>query len=714
MGGITSLDVLKKYFEYRDFPTQSQFWELIDSMSVSTTGKQSEIKNYNQVLANYAITFLSTDSGSGEVILISSPQIVTGVEGQQLTLVGTSNSDFITLRNGSGLSLSTNSIQIKLNVVVTFVFSRELNLWIEKSRNSVATSGGNLDFDLLSEVSSSQPSNYIVIFDGTEIKKITKENFLSGLSTTQLAIENEGVEISSTVNRINFVGADIESSLAGNKINVYVPPPNFCSHFNTTDGVTDALIDDIPAFTRRIAAPLNEGNPFKIGDWVAGNSYKSTNENFLTYETNEDFSLVNETTEITVTVYDADNLSVLSSHWMMITGNISVTNNNILINISDYSSDQFKFKAKFRCVVDIASIIPNGGRFSIKIEHNNGVEGVFVKEQSDIFYDNQPFLAVIDNLNINENNIILKQISGVYYYDLNTSFNVNLATINYHNSNSYQMSSSIEINGEDYGLNLLSLDSTHLSNWTNIYNDINSFYTNNNWLIIQPNIFRQINAKIKARINDWSIGSWIYSSEKNILIDTYTDNSTSIFEDFRNESRRLQSDYATPWDSSHDLNSNDGLQLKNSQLIYPSEDYTSYNPFSTSQPNYLNLTGVRYFRSRFYHTNISHSNGRFQLLNHNINENNIINHNILIEISLDKTNWYIVNDLYVGGSLSNGSGCRINADVYNLNLNNQIEFTLGTGGFTDASSEWGIWYRISFDENYFAKYIGSFEIVNWI
>jgi hypothetical protein len=94
----------------------------------------------------------------------------------------------------------------------------------------------------------------------------------------------------------------------------------------------------------------------------------------------------------------------------------------------------------------------------------------------------------------------------------------------------------------------------------------------------------------------------------------------------------------------------------------------------------------------------------------------IIDKDIDIQISLDKINWYTLTEEYVGGSLINGAGCRIEPDTYKLDINNQLRFTLGTGKFTNLASAWGIYFKIIYKDNVNGKslFIDSFEIIDWV
>ena len=726
---IKSLEELRTYFERGDRPTQEQFGFLIDSLSVGTTGEQCDIEPYHQIISDVAVKKVKPKENSGNIYLTSNPPITHGVDGQQLILYGYDDTDTITLTPTNGLELIAN-ITLKRYTTLFLVYIYAQRCWIEVARRGLG--GGESSFDLsqLPEAFVATPTDYLVIHDGTEQRKISKANFVQDLgSQFKLTIEDENNVVSDDVKTINFIGVDVESLIDTNdinRVNIFIPPPNYSSHFNTNDGTTDARINDISTTSRNIALPTAEGTPYRIGDWDGNLPKPTINNTSFTHSTNDVFTITNNTNNtLTVNIYDADNVNMLSSHSVVLNGNLDVTQNNIRIQILDFIQEANRYKARAIFTVNIDSILAPGGRFYIEYKNDTIIDGVYYYRQGPLFYDPDINSPLINSISINETsaNIFTKQISGVWYYTLNSQFTVDVTGINYLNDRSYP-NIQLNIDGSNYGLTQLNLQGPDLTGWTKQFDDINDSYNKTDWAITQTNFFQQTTtAKVQTRYIDWSAGPWIDSSPlKNILIDTYTDNSLSVFTDFRNESRRYQSDLTTLWDSSQDLSlidSNTGLQLKNSQLIYPQEDFSIYDPNSSQQPNYSTLLGFRNYISYFFHTGTSHSNGRFQLLNHNLTETILTNQDVIIEISLDGTEWYLLNELYLGGSLSNGSGCRINKDSYNLDLNNQIEFTLGTGKFTDATTGptgWGIWYKITYKDTSVGKniFLGSFEIVNWI
>lgn len=100
-------------------------------------------------------------------------------------------------------------------------------------------------------------------------------------------VEDEGSTVG-TYKTFNFVGSQVlaEDSGSPGKVNVYVPPPTFASHFNTNDGTTNGECNcNITSFndTPRISKPTTEGSPFRTGGganalWAATNDKPAYND----------------------------------------------------------------------------------------------------------------------------------------------------------------------------------------------------------------------------------------------------------------------------------------------------------------------------------------------------------------------------------------------------------------------------------------------------
>ena len=128
----------------------------------------------------------------------------------------------------------------------------------------------------------------------------------------EITIQDEGVDVNTTTDTINFVGADVQAENAGTKkVNVYIPPQTFSSHFNTSDGNTDASISDITTTLRNVSEPIS-GN-FDIGDWVSGSQNPCTRTATFVYSTPSSFSLLDATTSFYAILYGANDTTFITS-----------------------------------------------------------------------------------------------------------------------------------------------------------------------------------------------------------------------------------------------------------------------------------------------------------------------------------------------------------------------------------------------------------------
>lgn len=77
-------------------------------------------------------------AGSGGAVDISAnPQISAGTtNGDKLTIIGTHNTNTVTLDNSNGLSMNGSCI-LSAGSSITFIWSAINSLWIEESRNDV-------------------------------------------------------------------------------------------------------------------------------------------------------------------------------------------------------------------------------------------------------------------------------------------------------------------------------------------------------------------------------------------------------------------------------------------------------------------------------------------------------------------------------------------------------------------------------------------------
>lgn len=538
-------------------------------------------------------------------------------------------------------------------------------------------------------------------------------------SSGSLTVLNQGVLVESGVTTLNFVGTGIEAvAISGTTVNIYVPPLSLASHFNTADGTTNATVGNWATTSRYVSAPASEGNPFKIGSWTAGTLHPSITSLTLAYATAGLFSILNTNTNFTVSVVDANDSTVLATNSVVIGGNLNVTAQNITIQVSGFAPDSNKFKAQINVSIAIGSILLNGGRFSVHMTHADSTDGTFSFQQNDFFRDRNSVAATIGGVAISPNVPVVKFLSGVQWFNVGSTFNVGVSAISELNDETYPLTQ-VVVAGPAYGLPQLNLQGSNLTGWMDVYNNANASYSNANWAINQLNYWLlSQTATISATPEDWAAGATV-TSNASVAIDTFVADQTALFEDFRNEALRLQTNLMSSWDSTQNLATYDGgnaLQCMDSRLVYPQIDFAPYSPNSGSQPDYSSLSGNKVYR-RTFNASVGNnfSNGTFVFGDHNVTEANLTANDVYIEVSLDGANWYVCNDAYLGGALSNGQGCRINSDTVNLPTNG-LQFTLGYG-FTNAATGngWGVWVRLTYagDAAGKAAYIGSLRVGDW-
>jgi hypothetical protein len=536
-----------------------------------------------------------------------------------------------------------------------------------------------------------------------------------------ITVQDEGIDICTNVTTINFKGATVQAKdCVDGVVNVYVPPPAYVAHFNTDDGDVggSAVVGNKSTTSRYVAGPTSEGTPYNIGDWSDGTIHNTVRSSLAahTYTTTNACSFKNDsTTTIEVNVYDADGVAKLATKTTTaITGAYDNTSDNIRVQVTSWATNEDQYQGIVTVTFNIDTILGNiSGRYGVEIIHHNSTDGNFTYTQTSLFYDNESNTQTIGNVTIAENTPVIMRKSGVYYYDTGSTFTVNIDDLDWLNSESYP-TTLVVMTGTEYGLPGINVGSGSLTSWTSKYNIMNVTYNNTAWAVNQSNYFtRTTTGNVTGRVQDWSAGASDSSPNAAVIIDTYNDNSTRVYEDFRGEDERLKADLATSWDSTQDITSYDsgtGLQQgEGTKLFYPkSLDYGTYEPNSVFQPDYTGETGDKFYYRGMWHTSTEHSNGNFSISG--VTEQNITDDDIIIEISLDGSAWYNCNESYTFGALVNGDGCRVNPGTQMPNLN----FTLGEGGSTGSGTGpgWGIWLRLTMPDTSTVE-MGIIQITNW-
>ena len=478
-------------------------------------------------------------------------------------------------------------------------------------------------------------------------------------------------EIKCKTNILNFIWADVSANCTSWEARIYIPAVQFASHLTTTDWEWNCIIWNISTSNRYIANPWD----YKIWDWNAWEQHQVIKTQNLIYRCSSKFSFIKDS-KITVEIYDDDWETVISSNEVILwEDDIDDTSNNIQIKISNVWDDYWKLKWNFYVSVWIWDILPDWWRFSLKIIHDDLDDWIFKKEQNDVFYDNQVNTAWLSWLTLEEwDNIIINKKSWVSYYWLDTEFKIDIWDIDNLNWISYP-TTQVQINGNELWLPTLSLKWNELEWWTNDYNDVDDTYHKDDWKITWT-VCHVWWVKAYARTYDWSYSAYANSNILNVCINTMTDNSSRIFEDFKWEDSRLESDFETEWDSEKELWDWE-LQVCCSKLFYPHIDYTDYLP-NNWQPDYSGYTWDRWYYRVMNTTWDDKSNWVFKISG-NITEDDIADNNVVFWMSYNWTDFYNMNKDYEWGELHDWDWCRADADEINLTDNWRIKFTFWSG-----------------------------------
>lgn len=398
----------------------------------------------------------------------------------------------------------------------------------------------------------------------------------SGGGSFNLKIQDEGSDVQTNVNTINFVGADVSAQAGASGIAIiYIPPPTFASHFNTTDGTTTGTVGESFTGGSRtsafIPAPDSNGVPFKAGDWAGTNSKSSVDVSPVTFATGGLVTAM-ENSVFQIVVADADGTTMETFTTAAITGNVVLTSSSgdIVVTITNYQADTTKFKANVSILVTAGDILATagyqGGRYNVTITQTvQDGTGPYTYTQSNVFYDTNPSTPSIGGTTTiaeTGGSVLTKHLSGIEYYILNSQFTISATDIDNLNRNTARTSGNIQITGSEYGITTINNSpisggsgASNFTGWTTNYNVQDVTYQNTSVSISDTtHRYRDDDANVSARPRDtWGNGSYVNSANASILIDTYTTSSTALAEIFDSENQRQGSDYTTAWDSTTTL-----------------------------------------------------------------------------------------------------------------------------------------------------------------
>ena len=471
----------------------------------------------------------------------------------------------------------------------------------------------------------------------------------SGGASSALSVQDEGVLVESNVTVLNFIGADVQALAGGGAgtVSIYIPPPAFASHWNTTDGTTNGTVSEsISRSTARISTPTSEANPFSTGGWADSNQSASTNTT-VTFTTagGQAVTGFGGNATFTVTVYDANGSSVLETYTTpALTGDGTNTSGSgfIAVTLSSYAADTTRFKAVPSITVQINNLLTansrSGGRYNVlcSMTADTGTDsGTYPYTQPAVFLDSNPTTPSIGGtVTIAETggSVTTKHLSGIEYYTTGSQFTLTVNDIDQLNRNTARTSQNLRVTATNYGISTLNQSplsggsgASKFSGYTNGFNQDNVTYQNTSGAISSSNFrYRGTDARVSAFPRDtWASGGTINSVNASILVDTYGTTSTDLIENFDDENRRQASNYNTGsttgnWNSTTSLSAGEALVL-GGQLLIPNQatltngssnsNFSSYAPTAGgANPNYSALGAtVSYYRAIVDSTGLNRS-----------------------------------------------------------------------------------------------------------
>jgi hypothetical protein len=468
---------------------------------------------------------------------------------------------------------------------------------------------------------------------------------------------DEGVLVG-TYAKVNFVGPGVladENPTNSDTINVYIPPPAYASHFNTTDGTTNGLVAEsgISKANVRISSPTTEGNPFYTGGgvnalWAGGvhPAHLVSNGSTLNFNTLGAVTGFGGNSTITANLISGDGVTVLATFttpavtangtWSSIGVNAGIT-----VQVFNYASDGLKNKAEVEVNIDLYSMFSSpgtlgldGGRYHVVLVHTTDTAtdgGInYTYTQADAFIDinpSTPSFGATSSVTITEsstpNNIVTRHISGVEYYTIGSQFEATATELNNINANTQGRqlgaNTNFRLTAPNYGLSAITQSVWAptfgtFTGWNNNHNDTNDSYAVTNWTIPSTSFrYRGDAGTASATLFDpWAASSPKNSAANLILIDTVSGGSSQYVETFNDETFRTQSDYSTSWISTSSLVNGEACVVGGT-LVRPDRYYlttgvitpnlTLYKPDKGgANPNYTGFSNDASFYRSFYTT----------------------------------------------------------------------------------------------------------------
>jgi len=378
-------------------------------------------------------------------------------------------------------------------------------------------------------------------------------------------------EVSSSVKRLvigeglgftAYVDADDEGCI------IIGQPPNFLPPLWQMDNQTSTIV--------RVGLP-DGGNFFAgLNDNWAGTARTATQNTSLTWTSGQSTGF-GSTSSVNVNITDGG-LTPYANLNFPTAGNSDTTTGRVRVRVTGTTADGdgSRNAATIAITVDLQGLLDDAGNghtsgsFRVRFTHTDfdGTQRVFEESfflddnnNADIFINpNATGLREfhIERVQHGIGNGIVKYLSGIGYYTTGTRYSMTTGVVENHNLDSSRVDQSYVFDMDGFGVADYNTSPwTSVSDFQLMLTDVDRFDNQMGYVpddstnTINRANFRHIGfTQALVNVRDaWGSSPQYPSPSFNMMVDTFTDDSTNLIETFNGETLRLEGDYATPWDS---------------------------------------------------------------------------------------------------------------------------------------------------------------------
>lgn len=398
-------------------------------------------------------------------------------------------------------------------------------------------------------------------------------------------------------------------------------------------------------------------------------------------------------------------------------------------------------------IVVTATALRIGYNF-LRLSHNVGT-AVHQTNLLEWFYDTDPAGGGTDPsvsaASLAEDVPVLKHLSGISYYDTGSTFDLGITSLRTFNNVYHQSEAPLSVVTTWDGSPTINIADGSVSGLSTPPDIAETMTVTGFSLTVNPGIQNNDAIADATPRDPYASYGTVSTGNNNFVIMSNGPNSTEIFDDFTDERFRLPNiidfDVIVPFgtgfpnlfDSTVSLLTGpraNELQVYDfeeasgqNRVRWPSFDYSNGANFQPQvNPDYSGLGGSDRTYYRVFRSTISQTNGI-------ITFPGLAEADLASDISLrikvpSKTVWLDLIVAFNGGTFPvnaplgsagiDGEGCRINSGVNSLDINGQIEFSLGAIG-TDFSSDFQLIIEIVYANSTVAELLGTGPglSINW-